>query len=401
MKLQLLFFIVYALKGGYSLVVIFVYLFVFTVNEANTVDQQCTERFMELELVTYRAQQIGIEARRSTMSDTIRILEEYQFNCTSTNITSVILGIDVRTSRDRFPSIQLWRPNPGSPGQYLVDTDSERFIYYSTSNISTNGVFEYPLNPPISVNSGDLLAISQPTHWQSVVRVYYIDGINFRSREDSFSTTSTALSGTLHTDQLVLVYPITGTIISVNFYFTFVLTDGYCVNSSVNATLIQQNALLIYESRTRNERQYIYPEMRFTCNGTITKWIYGGEQQSSGTMLPELQIWRQLDLDNYNKTGSSLVTANTSIGTNLYEFIPQTPLEFQENDIFGVYIPDRSESQLNLYQQRESGPLNLREHGIKNFPSSTITTELLREDGNDFPLVTVEISKYWFPLIFY
>ena len=393
MKLELLFLIVCALKGGYSFVVISVlqYLFVFTVNEANTVEQQCTERFMELELVTYRAQQIGIRASGNDMSNEIKILEEYQFNCTSTNITSVILGIDVRTDRDRFPSIQLWRPNPGSPGQYLVDTDSERFIYYSTSNISTNGIFEYQLNPPISVNSGDLLAISQPAWWQSVVRVYYINGINFRSHEESFGTTSTGFSGTLHTDQLVLVYPITGTIISVNFYFTFVFTDGYCVNSSVNATVIQQNALLIHESRNRDESQYIYPEMRFTCNGTITKWIYGGEQQPSGTMLPELQIWRQLGTDNYNKIGSSLVTANTSIGTNLYEFIPQTPLEFQEGDIFGIHTTDRSESQLNLYQQRESGPINLQERA--NFPSSTITTEL-RKDRNDFPLVTVEISKY-------
>ena len=372
--------------------------------EANTVEQQCTERFMELELVTYRAQRIGIGANGTTLSDTIRILEEYQFNCTSTNITSVILGIDVRTvvsgSRYRFPSIQLWRPNSSSPGQYLVDTDSERFIYYSTSNISTNGVFEYPLNPPISVNSGDLLAISQPTEGDSVVRVYYIDGINFQSREYSFGTSSTGLSGTLHTDQLVLVYPITGTIISVNFYFTFVLTDGYCVSSSVNATLnatlIQQNALMIQMSQEiRDTSQYIYPEMRFTCNGTIIKWIYGGVQQPSGTMLPELQIWRQLGTDNYNKIGSSLVTANTSIGTNLYEFIPQTPLEFKEGDIFGVHIPRMQGNDLHslsLYEQKESGPFNLRDNGNPNSPLSTITGGLTT-DGNDFPLVTVEISK--------
>ena len=366
--------------------------------EANTVEQQCTERFMELELVTYRAQQIGIGPSGTTLSDTIRILEEYQFNCTSTNISSVILGIDVRrvsgrSNRYRFPSIQLWRPNPGSPGQYLVDTDSERFIYYSTSNISTNGVFEYPLNPPISVNSGDLLAISQPTEGESVVRVYYIDGINFQSREDSFGTTSTGLSGTPHTDQLVLVYPITGTIISVNFYFTFVLTDGYCVSSSVNATLIQQNALLIQTSQEiRDRSQYIYPEMRFTCNGTITKWIYGGVHQPSGTMLPELQIWRQLGTGNYNKIGSSLVTANTSIGTNLYEFIPQTPLEFQEGDIFGVHIPRSSNSILYLYEQDNNGPLNIRVNGMIDNPLSTITGGL-RTNGNDFPLVTVKISK--------
>ena len=357
--------------------------------EANTVEQQCTERFMELELVTYRAQHIGIGASGTRlMSNKIRILEEYQFNCTSTNITSVILGIDVRTGRDKFPSIQLLRPNPGSPGQYLVDTDSERFIYYSTSNISTNGVFEYPLNPPISVNSGDLLAISQPSQWQSVVRVYYIDGINFQSREDSFGTTSTDLSGTLHTDQLVLIYPITGTIISVNFYFTFVLTDGYCVNSSVSATLIEQNSLLIHESqKINNRRQYIYPEMRFRCNGTITKWIYGAQGVQHFSELPELQIWRQLGTDNYNKIGSSLVTADISIGTNLYEFIPQTPLEFQEGDIFGAHIPRSS-----LYEQENTGPLNLQVN--TNTPLSTITDGELKTNGNDFPLVTVEMSRY-------
>ena len=37
-----------------------------------------------------------------------------------------------------------------------------------------------------------------------------------------------------------------------------------------------------------------------------------------------------------------------------------TPLEFQEGNLLGVYIPDNDNSQLWLYEQRESGPLNLR-----------------------------------------
>ena len=178
--------------------------------EAITVEQQCTEKFMEIELVTYRAQQIGIGAIGNDLSFTIRILEEYQFNCTSTNITSIILGIDVRTVssiRSLFPSIQLRRPNPSSPGQYIVDTNSVRVIYYSTLNISTNGVFEYPLNPPISVTSGDLLTISQPIQLLSVVRIYYVEGIDFQSIRIGF------LNNQYYNNQLVLVYPITGNII--------------------------------------------------------------------------------------------------------------------------------------------------------------------------------------------
>ena len=107
-----------------------------------------------------------------------------------------------------------------------------------------------------------------------------------------------------------------------------------------------------------------------------------------------LQIWRQLGPNNYNKTGSSSVNADTMIGTNLYEFIPQTPLEFQEGDIFGVYAghPDGNNAGLVLFEQKESGPINLRISPSLNSPSSTITQTLITAN-NDFPLVTLEISK--------
>ena len=78
-------------------------------------------------------------------------------------------------------------------------------------------------------------------------------------------------------------------------------------------------------------------------------------------------------------------------GTNLYEFIPETPLQFQEGDIFGVHIPKDSLRNLIMYEQDGSGPINYRVSGNVDDPLSTIT-EALASDGNDFPLVTVEIS---------
>ena len=171
--------------------------------------EQCTERFMELPLVTYRAQRIGIDPSQTFVGDnTLRVLQEYQFNCSSTNITSLILGIDIRRATNRrtlFPSVQVFRPN-GS----LV-TGSERTIYYSTSNVSTSGVFEYPLNPPIPVMSGDLLAVSQPLRRNSTVRIYYISGFSFNSSQDQPIRSSTVnLDNSPTTDQLILVYPVTG-----------------------------------------------------------------------------------------------------------------------------------------------------------------------------------------------
>ena len=133
--------------------------------------------------------------------------------------------------------------------------------------------------------------------------------------------------------------------------------------------------------------------MFFLCNGSVTKWIFGAENQTNNqNALAEFQIWRQQSLNNYNKVSFSSIKFDnvTMIGTNLYEFIPETPLQFQEGDIFGVYIPSPSSSQLVFYEQIQSGPLNRFRAGDA---LSTITGTL-DLTANNYPLVAAEISKY-------
>ena len=133
--------------------------------------------------------------------------------------------------------------------------------------------------------------------------------------------------------------------------------------------------------------------MFFLCNGSVTKWIFGAENQTSNqNALAEFQIWRQQSSSNYNKVSFSSIRLNdvTWIGTNLYEFIPQTPLQFQEGDIFGVYIPSPGSSRLVFYEQVQSGPLNRFRAGSA---LSTITGTL-DFNANNYPLVAAEISKY-------
>ena len=175
--------------------------------------QKCAENFMDLSLVKYRAQNIGIEnlTGQYMASNTLRVLWEYQFNCLSANITSLILGINIRrvtNFRRLFPSVQVFTQSKGS--QYDLVTGSERIIYYTTSNVSTNGIFEYPLDPPIKVMNGDVLAISQPSKIASVVRVYYINGINFSSSMEYLIGSETIdLNNSLVSNELLLVYPVT------------------------------------------------------------------------------------------------------------------------------------------------------------------------------------------------
>ena len=174
----------------------------------------CTERFMDFDLIKYRAKTVGISKKGYNLSNETRLLTEYQFNCSSTTITRVIVGGDLRTpnnNRQLFPSVQIWKSIPRVHNKYNIDKSSERTIYYSTNNVSTNGVFEYPLDPPIAVQSGDILAISQPSQENSIFRVYYIqDVVNFDSYIHLNSQTDADLSGNPIVSDLVLVYPITG-----------------------------------------------------------------------------------------------------------------------------------------------------------------------------------------------
>ena len=167
---------------------------------------------MSHSLVEYRARNLQSSAIGSPLTEGVRVLQEYQFNCSST-ITSLILGIDVRAGHRLLPSVQVFRRN-GDSSQYDLVVGSERVIYYGTNNVSTSGVFEYPLNPPIPVMSGDLLAVSQPSPDFSIVRVHYIEnvpGIRFNSSQYAFGSRSGVnLNNPLITDQLILVYPVTG-----------------------------------------------------------------------------------------------------------------------------------------------------------------------------------------------
>ena len=172
---------------------------------------------MDFDLIKYRAKTVGISKKGYSLSNEIRLLTEYQFNCSTTTITSVIVGGDLRTPNNNhqlFPSVQIWQTvGPGSDrsNQYYRVEGSKRTIYYSTNNVSTNGVFEYPLDPPIPVQSGQILAILQPPQENSTFRVYYIqDVINFDNYKVSYGSIFAELSGSLINNDLILVYPITG-----------------------------------------------------------------------------------------------------------------------------------------------------------------------------------------------
>ena len=148
------------------------------------------------------------------------------------------------------------------------------------------------------------------------------------------------------------------------------------------------------------KRQQITPDIRFTCDGMITKWIVGAGWITLESLYPELQIWRSSGNDMYQKINGTLIDVETESENRVYEYDNFPPIPFQAGDILGVFIPPDVESKLRL--SAESG------HGHTNYyiPTANFGT-VSQYDSIDLqqdtpqvsssvyhPLVTVEISKH-------
>ena len=117
----------------------------------------------------------------------------------------------------------------------------------------------------------------------------------------------------------------------------------------------------------------------------------GARTSTGGGSLPssEIQIWRRSGVDNYNKVASTQLTAQSSTSDHVYEYVPSSPLGFQEGDILGVY--QRMDSSVVPYYQESTGPQNLRQSGLVNSAANSLTAPILATEY-DYPLVTVEIG---------
>ena len=144
----------------------------------------------------------------------------------------------------------------------------------------------------------------------------------------------------------------------------------------------------------RDRQQRVFPDIHFTCNGSITKWIVGAGTGAgtSSSLSSEIQIWRRRSgADSYTKVASTQLTTQSSINnSNVYEYVPSPPLGFQEGDILGVY--QNENSSVVPYYQESTGPQNLRhpDH-LMSAPSTLVNPTTA--SAYDYPLVTVEIGN--------
>ena len=94
--------------------------------------------------------------------------------------------------------------------------------------------------------------------------------------------------------------------------------------------------------------QAIYPQVKFTCSGSILSWVFGAQWEGNTDSFTELQIWRPgSEAGSYTKVGSTTIMVQRN-RTPLYEYRLSSPLAFQAGDILGYYQPATTSSQLRL-----------------------------------------------------
>ena len=154
------------------------------------------------------------------------------------------------------------------------------------------------------------------------------------------------------------------------------------------------------------QRQQITPDIRFTCNGLITKWIIGSNVSLPihpvWTEYPELQVWRSTGINTYRKINGTFIEITSLNSNRIYEYDNFSPIPFQAGDILGTFLPTSSLSRLPLsseFCRNPSCPTNYyREVGIFDSESPYDTIDLANAppvmSQEHYPMVSVEIGEF-------
>ena len=148
-----------------------------------------------------------------------------------------------------------------------------------------------------------------------------------------------------------------------------------------------------------NERQFLFPGLRFRCSGNVTKWIVGaGFGGTSRTRDPALGIYRDQPGGGFaDRVGATVLVQSNVIPSRVYEFTPDPPLPFQTNDSLGIYLPPDNELRVRPFHRRVTGALASRNYDPSNPPAEGVSTFDLTsaptEETDRLPLVAVEIES--------
>ena len=94
--------------------------------------------------------------------------------------------------------------------------------------------------------------------------------------------------------------------------------------------------------------QAIFPQVNFTCSGSILSWVFGALWEGNTDSFTELQIWRPGSEDGFYTKVANTTIVTEEIRSKFYPYQLSSPLAFQAGDVLGFYQPATANSQLIL-----------------------------------------------------
>ena len=344
-----------------------------------------TEGFMELSLLETKTgtNNNGQTTGLAESVETRWIITEgnKKFSSCSSTLTEVLVGVDIRTetgNRNQYPRIEIWRE---SRNRYNLPKSVE--LRLSPHNVTTNGLYHYTLPTPliIQANYRDYrLGVYQPPDDRSVVRFYKVTGTGQIGRIDDDDINDDLIrkegSNKEVSEQTssILIYPITSMSLMkcIHYFNVFIGSNcSYPIDSSFNTnSLSVTNIIPVNDTRA-------FPDIQFTCNGIITKWIIGITQnQDTSKHYPNIYLKRSSELIHALTVDAS---AATSSNGNVYNFT--SDIEVQYGDILVINVITNSNP---MYYQQYNGPLNYQLDSSNG---------LIPLEYNDNPLISVVVGK--------
>lgn len=140
--------------------------------------------------------------------------------------------------------------------------------------------------------------------------------------------------------------------------------------------------------------QAIFPDIKFTCPGNLTKWTLVAVPVGGGSRYPEVHVWRREGVSATKFTRykrNKLSGSSPNPVSRVYEAIRDPPLVFEAGDVLGVYNP--TIPALSFRYQQDGGPRNYYINAIITARETIDLDEILvQENRDDYPLVSVEVD---------
>ena len=174
-------------------------------------------------------------------------------------------------------------------------------------------------------------------------------------------------------------------------------TESQCMRGFLEEDVLRSKAALIGETVSRSQEQVIIPAIKFTCAGSISKWIFIAEQNTGNgrNRYPEIQIWRpQLNSPHiYDIVASVVISPQETSQDNVYTHTITSPISYQAGDVLGLYHPPANTCAYKILSVHHGGPANYRmDRQDRSRTQFDINSNSVRVRG-DYPLIGADTGN--------